>query len=414
MPSRSQPRRSRARLLLLALVLLVPAGWMLAPLITRDKTESFGSAQGDEPTTSVSSANPAESRSASPAAAPSPTALADKTPAAEEPAAADPALLARFRAFRSKLLAGMPQEEVLAALADLKKQVHDLPPEVAAATLIALLQLGEDAPTGLGFAVGTDGVLDESPSYRVALLDLLGQTEPDAIASYSRSLLAESARPDEYAISLRNLAWLNHENRLDGEVTAAFSALLDRKDWRAAPTDGYLEAFDVAVAVGGPSMLAQLVSVLRLTTPDGTVSEPAVNRAAFIALDRVMLREPDLVAGVYVADPTFMDFAPNHRASILSRLDPASPAQAQALRTFLLSTPPDSPSLAYFGRIYPNASYFDANRLVTSWESPGADRIAERDARALAFVNTLSADPAFEKVAPVLDAIRTRLRSFSE
>lgn len=415
MSHRTQARRLRARLLL-AFLLLLPAGLLWHTVSDHGGDSHSNAERGVVPPVSSSPNDHPESSTQSVATSspPASSPLAKKTPASDAPAAPDLALLARFQSFRSRLLAAMPRDEVLAALADLKKQVHDLPPDVAAATLIALLKLGEDAPTGLAFVVGSEGVLEESPSYRVALLDLLGQTEPEAIVSYSRSILSETKHPDEYAIALRNLAWLNHEKELDREIVGAFTSLLDRVDWRTAPTTGYLEAFDVAVAIGGPSMLAQLVSVLRLTTPEGKVSEPAVNRAAFIALDRIMLREPDLVAGIYVADPSFMDFAPNHRASLLSRLDPASPAQAQALRTFFQSTPADAPVLDYFARIFPNANYFDGNRLVTSWETPGSARISERDARVIAFVNTLIADPAYGKVAPVLQAVRTRIQSFAD
>lgn len=414
MSHRTQARRLRARLLL-AVLLLISAGSLWHTFSAHDDNRHSNAERGSVTSDSGSSGALADGSTQPDAASSAPaSSTVAKTPAPDTPAAPDLALLARFQSFRSRLLAGMPRDEVLATLADLKKQVHDLPPEVAAATLIALLKLGDDAPTGLAFVVGSEGVLEESPSYRVALLDLLGQTEPDAIVSYSRSILSETTRPDEYAIGLRNLAWLNHEKQLDREIIGAFTTLLDRTDWRTAPTAGYLEAFDVAVAIGGPSMLAQLVSVLRLTTPDGRVTEPGVNRAAFIALDRIMLREPDLVAGVYVADPSFMDFAPNHRASLLSRLDPASPTQAQALRTFLQSTPADGPVLNYFARIFPNENYFDGNRLVTSWAPPGPDRVGDRDARVLTFVNTLIADPAYARVAPALQTIRDRLKSLTD
>lgn len=400
------------RLALWFLILLALGGglfWLNRPSRDPGSSAAVTSAETQTAEQVASSSNPEPSRNE-----PSPGPGMQKTPAPEEHHEPDAALLANFKAFHARLQAGMSRDDALAALKALKQQVHDLPPEIAAATLVALLNSGDDAETGLAFAVGNEGVLDEAPTFRTALLDLLGQTEPEAALNYSRNLLAETSRPDEYALSLRNLAWLNHENELNGEIVTAFSNLLDREAWRAEPTDGFLEAFDVAVSVGGPQMLTELVSVLRLTTPDGTVSEPAVNRAAFIALDRVMLNEPDMIAGIYATDPSFMDFAPNHRASILSRLDPGSPAQAQALRTYLLTTPADSPELGYFGRIFPNANFFEGNRLVTSWDTPAASRTRERDSNALAFVNGLLADPAYSPAAPVLQKIRTRLESFAD
>jgi hypothetical protein len=268
------------------------------------------------------------------------------------------ALLTRLKEFHARLLTGISRDEVLAALKQLKQHVHDLSPETAAATLIALLQSGENAPTGLAFVVGDEGVLAESPTYRVALLDFLGQTDPDATIAYSRTLLAETAQPDEYALGLRNLAWLNHEGRLNGEIGTYFAAMLDRDEWCAHPSAGYLEAFDIAASVGGANMIAELASVLRLTAPNGEVIQSAANRAAFIALDRIMLREPNTIAGIYTADSTFLDFAPNHRASLLARLDPNSPQQGEALRAYLRSTPANSQELSYFASLFPNGNFF--------------------------------------------------------
>jgi hypothetical protein len=161
-------------------------------------------------------------------------------------------------------------------------------------------------------------------------------------------------------------------------------------------------------------MVVELSSVLRLTTPNGEIIQSDVNRAAFIALDRIMLREPDTIAGLYSADPTFLDFAPNHRASLLARLDPASTAQQQALRTYLLSLSSSGTELAYFTRIFPNANFFEGNRLVSSWEtSSSTDTAPRRDQAALGFVDTLLADNAYAGIAPALRTIRSRLQSFA-
>ena len=341
--------------------------------------------------------------------------LEAKSPASPAQTPPDPALLDRFKQFHANLRAGMSRDDTLAALQDLKKQVHDLPPEVAAATLVALLRSGEDAPTGLGFVVGDEGVLAESPRYRVALLDLLGQTDPDTAVAYSRSILAETTQPDEYALALRNLAWLDHEGTLTAEVSSRFSAMLDRTDWLAAPTTGYLEAFDIAVAVGGNTMISELSSVLRLTTHDPAVDRAKIDRAAFIALDRIMQREPDSIAALFTADPTFLDFAPNHRASLLSRLDPASPSGQKTLRTYLQSIPPAGEELAYFIKIFPNPNSFEGNRLVTSWEtsSTPTTSITRRDQAALAFVETLLTESTYVDLAPPLQTLRTRLLTYT-
>lgn len=80
---------------------------------------------------------------------------------------------------------------------------------MAAEALIAELQTGRDLETGLQFVVGAEGVLDEAPSYRSALLDLLGQTDPEAALHFSQSILENTQSPDEYALALRNVAWMS-------------------------------------------------------------------------------------------------------------------------------------------------------------------------------------------------------------
>lgn len=339
----------------------------------------------------------------------------DRAPEAPDAAtttvAPDRPLLADLASLRSSLRSGsLPPDAVLARLRLIKQRVHDLPPETAAATLIAALESGDDAPTGLGFVVGNDGVLDQSPTYRVALIDLLGQTEPDAVVAYSRQLIAETSRPDEYAVALRNLAWLDHENALTREISADFTRMLDRADWRSAPTTGYLEAFDIAVAVGGDAMVAELASVVRLTA-----EQPALNRAAFVALDRIALREPQTLAAIVTADPSFLDFAPNHRASLLSRLDPAQPAQQAALLAYLRTVPAGGDEIAYFAKIFPNSHFFESHRLVTPWETVAStDTAPRRNAAVLAFVDTALANPTYAAHAASLESIRARLQALAK
>ncbi|MET0261919.1 MAG: hypothetical protein ABW223_03400, partial [Rariglobus sp.] len=170
---------------------------------------------------------------------------------------------------------------------------------------------------------------------------------------------------------------------------------------------------DVAVAIGGNEMVTELSSVLKLTKPNETAQQSKINRAAFIALDRIMLREPDTLAAIYSADPSFLDYAPSHRASLVSRLDPAVPAQKQALLTYLASVPAGGTELAYFSNLFPAASFFEGNRLVTGWETASTSKsTAERDAIALSFVNSLISDPAYKSISTPLGAIRERLQSF--
>jgi len=303
-----------------------------------------------------------------------------------------------------------PREEVRSRLQALKTLIHGLPPDSAASAIIAFLQSGLDAPTGLGFVVGGEGVLDEAPTLRVALLDWLAQTDPSQALDYSRALLPLTSHSDEYAIALRNLAWLNPNGALDMEIAAAFAQMLDRGDWLAKPTAGFLEAFDAAVAIGGRDSWLQLGSVLRMETTTGDSPEHPANRAAFIALDRLMLREPETLVALLRDQPDWLSWAPLHRASLLTRLDVRSESQRAFLRGYLLSGAHFPGELEYFSSVFPNVNRFSGNRLVTEWE--GMQATPDLDQATLDQVRHWTTDPAFSGLIPHLQTILQRIELF--
>jgi len=265
----------------------------------------------------------------------------------------------------SRLRSGAPASEVRAALRDSKRVVHAAAPDEAAAIVIALLETGQDAVTGLGFVVGSEGVMDEQPTWRTALLDFLGQTDPAQFIAYSRVLLGTTTSPDEYALALRNLGWGNVNGRFDTEIRGYFAAMLDRPEWNQQPTVGFLEAFDLAVEAEATE---ELVSVLEPAGPDG---ESAVSRAAFVALDRIMLRSPEKLVGKFLANPLYLSSTPLHRASLLSRLDVRQPGQSEILSSYLQRGDHAPGELQYFADLFPNGNRFASHRLVTTPEKGG-------------------------------------------
>lgn len=326
----------------------------------------------------------------------------------------DQVLMKRFTAWLGMLRANAPRAQILAELASLKAALDELDPDVAAATVIELLKAGDDASTGLVLRVGEEGVLDEPTTYRVALLDLLGQTEPEAALAYSREVLDLKTTQDEYAIALRNVAWLNYEHQLDAELHQRFAEMVTTPSWLGSPSNGFLEAFDVAVEVGGLKSLYTVAQLIRVpASSDIFATSDSVNHAGFLALDRLMLREPETVIAAFVADPTFLADNPHFRASLMSRIDPTQPGQRGALEHYLTGIQHASGELEYFASIYPNANYIDGNRLVTGWETvlQSVD-VAKRDERILPYLESLRADPAYAAVSKALDEIILRLREF--
>src|ERR1035438_5614721 len=122
-------------------------------------------------------------------------------------------------------------------------------------------------------------------------MDYLGQIDPVAAAEYARVILSSKDSPDEWAVALRNLA--------AGDPSADGRALLQQKTgemleyqpWQQNPSTGYLEAFDVAVYLGGTGLVPALTELVRKQ------DNPAVAHAAYLALDRLAINEPAALLG---------------------------------------------------------------------------------------------------------------------
>jgi hypothetical protein len=316
----------------------------------------------------------------------------------------------KINALLQEIRQGASPPRVLELLAELKKLLHHADPDEAAAALVAFLETGADSPTKLGFKIGPEGIMEETPTLRTALLDLLGQTDPTQSADYARVIMGTTRSADEYALAMRNLAWSSPGDTLQAELKNAFLGMLGRSEWRMNPTTGFLEAFDLAVATGALQEVAPLLQ----NQPVG-VAEPPISRAAFVALDRMMLRNPDMVVATFVRDPSFLAQAPFHRASIMTRLDPRQPSQKDLLAQYLLRPDHASGELDYFAGVFPNGNRFSSHRLTTGWEAGGG--IAEQDAIDQAVLQTLeewAIDPKFAATSDTLQKIHDKLAEFSQ
>lgn len=317
-----------------------------------------------------------------------------------------PSLAAIIAALGDECRGTRDRNRVVGLSARLKKMVHGLPPDEAAAALAELLRSGSDYETGLGFVVGSEGVMDETPTLRTLLLDLLGQTDPETSAEVSREILAATDSADEYALALRNLAWINHDRRLDAELLGWLRRMLGRSQWMAQPSDGFLEAFDAAVDLGAAAEMAKVLS-----STSGDPSLPA-DRAAFIALDRIVIADPQAILSPAARDASFLSASPMHRASLFSRLDVRDPRQQAALADYLLHFPHAAGELDYFSRVFPNGNRFVGNRLITPPEPlPSIAQIEALDRATLSLMETWAGDPAFVSRVGDLDAIANRLRT---
>ena len=292
-------------------------------------------------------------------------------------------------------------------LSELRVAIRQAPEEVAAAAVVEFLKTGDDAPTGLPFEVGPEGMMDAVPNVRSALLDLLPSLDPVAALAVAREIMDQRTSADEYALALRNMAWNDLDGDLKSELSARFMDLL-KSPWLDQPSAGFLEAFDIAVEVGGGAMVDRLVALAGEATAK---SNSAASRAAFMSLDRMIVRDRALLVTAFSGDDRWMDFAPLQRASLMSRLDLMEPAQRDVFSRYLAADSLAADELEYFAKVFPNENFLYGHRLVTADEAtPTIDEVKAADARVLGELDALEATlPDAAKGA--IRRIRERLRS---
>ncbi len=319
-------------------------------------------------------------------------------------------LLKLFRLTERFQLAGNEGEKY-AIYRELLALIQASEEDVAASAIVDYLRSGKDASTGFEFEVGPDGALVSAPTVRTMLLDQIGQLDPHLALEVSREVMDGRTNPDEYALGIRNLAWFDLEGDTHPEMEKRFSEMLDETSWLAGPSTGFLEAFDIAVELASLKSFENIVSVIKLEDENGAPVLEGVEKAAFVAMDRIMLRNPDAVIETFLKDPSLLDFAPDHRASLLSRLDITQASEREAFVTYLNRGGHGEGELEYFGSIFPNGNYFYGNRLVSSQEeTPSITTIQKRDAETLQIVKAMIQNG--EVTGTAIEKIQNQLERF--
>ncbi len=292
-------------------------------------------------------------------------------------------------------------------LAELRQGLSAMPTNAAVAAIRQFLDSKADASTHLGFKLASNGTLDEAPTLRTFLLDELGRLDPAAAADYSKVVLASMDSADEWAVALRNLAL--------GDASPDGRALLEQKTaqmlqyapWQQNPSTGFLEAFDVAVYLGGTDFLPALSGLVR------GQDNPALAHAAFLALDRLVINDPATVLQSLEDDPDMMEGRESTRADYFARADVRDPQQRQVLESYLLNPAISAAELQTFAGVYPNANFMISPNLLTQATTPDHDALMSLDAQSLAVAQEWLADPRFAQVAPELQTITQRLEGFA-
>lgn len=291
-------------------------------------------------------------------------------------------------------------------LAELRGALSAMPTGAAVSAIRQFLDSKADAPTHLGFKLAANGSLDEAPSLRTFLLDELARLDPAAAVDYSKVVLANMDSADEWAVALRSLALGDTSTAARALLQQKTSALLQYAPWQQNPSTGFLEAFDVAVYLGGTDLLPALSSLVR------EQDNPAAAHAAYLALDRLVISDATTLLNAMEAAPDLMQGRELMRANFFARADVRDPQQRQVLESYLLDPRIGAAEIAAFAGVYPNANFMISPNLLTQTQTPDRAALTSRDAASLAVAQQWLADPRFANLGPELQKITVRLQTF--
>jgi hypothetical protein len=347
-----------------------------------------------------------------PPAAPAASAAAEHIPAKESHANQAPTdrqsdgLPEALQRTQALLQTAQDMEEKRRQLAALRQILSSPKTNEVSEGIRNFLQSKADAATGQAFRVRDRGTLREAPTLRVFLLDYLGQIDPAGAAAYARTILTSFDSADEWAVALRNLA--------SGDSGADARDLLQRKvsdlfaydPWQKNPSVGYLEAFDVAVYLGGTKLLPQLSELIRKQ------DNPAIAHAAFLALDRLVIKDPSTLLVALLTEPDLMKGRELTRADYFARADVRDPQQRQVLEGYLADSRIGPAERDQFAGVFPNANFMISQNLLTTTATPDHSALSARDAESLRVVQEWINDPAFTALRPQLEKVKSRLEVF--
>ncbi|RYD32881.1 MAG: hypothetical protein EOP85_21300, partial [Verrucomicrobiaceae bacterium] len=307
-----------------------------------------------------------------PEAVPRPSERSD-FPSASAPSSGRESVTKAIREALEVMRAGDPVEieRVLAGLDEAFGRVRD--PAGAIAAIMEFLNSGADASTGMGFVVGQEGRLAEATTLRVYLMDQLGRLcresgSPEA-SEMGREILRDFGSSDEWAVSLRNVAWTDPDS--GAFLEERVNAMIRHPQWQENPTAGLLEAFDVIVHTGSMNAVPELARMVAL--PDSPVG-----RASGVALDRLAGSSPLALTSLLNAEPELMSATPMARADLFAHADLAVPEQRAQMEDYLLRPDVELPEREKFLSSLIQTGRFVSHNLITPFVPPEEPAQAER------------------------------------
>lgn len=299
-------------------------------------------------------------------------------------------------------------EERFAATMALRAELRAAGQSQAADAIVHFLESGRDVATGLLFGPGPDGFLETAPSLRTLLLDELERADRALARDLAETVFAASSVADEWALALRITAHAEAPGDAGARVVfrQRIEALLHNPAWRAAPTAGFLHAFDAAVHSRDPVVVEDLAQLVAGT------NSPAVTFAARLALERMVIQDYATTAGRLAADPTLAAADAEFRGLLFARADVSDSAQRAVLDRFLTDPATPPAELQSWAKYFPHRAKHISNNLLTRDGPTPVAELARMDRAALAVVRDWRASSAMARRAELLAPVQERLERY--
>jgi len=242
-------------------------------------------------------------------------------------------------------------------------------PAASIEAIVDFLASGRDAATGEAFAVSVGGVLAQSPTFRVFLLDQLGllcaANGSDEALNVACDILRDFTAPDEWAVAMRNIAWLAPE--ATPFLEDRMRAMLDHAAWLRAPGGGFLNVFDVIVRARVTGLIPRLCELLN-------ESGDEIDLAAAAALYGLGAASPEATARAFNDHPELLGDKPRVRAEMLATANLSHEAERREVERYLdrADVPAAEKEWFFFSLIAP-PSFAADNPLTQAVKAPAED-----------------------------------------
>jgi hypothetical protein len=327
--------------------------------------------------------------------------------------APDPVLKAELQTLKSRLAQNPDRETVLRLLREFTQKAFASNPDAAAAVLLEFLRTGEDLSTSLGFVVGEAG-LDEWPTLRAFLLDLLGKIDPEMASRYAlETVIPAKSSTVEYAVSLQIL-W-NHggAEKPAPELTQAWLGLLGKTDWSARPDPAWLESLDFASRIPEATPEFLKASTEWLADPENVVERVG---AVDLALERMAVQQPVAVMEALLGDPSLLNLGRGiyQRSQIFARASLNDSEQQKYLAAYLERLGPGSQEAVLFFSAFPCHNFSVSPGLSGQPKVKSSREIIASDRAALQWWQSQSGTPWALKHQSEWAKALTKIRKITE